>query len=184
MAKFYNKKLKYWIWMSNKLLLDLTLDIYVLLNILFFANVSTNVFLFLLFQVWTSKLPRRKCDQKWTKMKETLKQKATTMTFTINWTFLLLIFLHMVALASPRTFNSQKTFVTREKRHTMLVTREKRHTPFLPGDYWKDNRPDFGSTETTLNVMENSTAKFKCPITHVADSSVSCLRPPVNDSAT
>jgi hypothetical protein len=60
-----------------------------------------------------------------------------------------------------------------EKRHSNQFLREKRHTPFLPGDYWKDNRPDFGSTETSLTIMENSTVKFKCPITHVADSSVS-----------
>jgi hypothetical protein len=60
-----------------------------------------------------------------------------------------------------------------EKRHSNTFLREKRHTPFLPGDYWKDNRPDFGSTETSLTIMENSTVKFKCPITHVADSSVS-----------
>ena len=24
----------------------------------------------------------------------------------------------------------------------------KRHTPFLPGDYWKDKRPEFGDTNT------------------------------------
>jgi len=76
--------------------------------------------------------------------------------------FFLLTFLQIVALGSPVTFNKD-----------VVNKREKRHTPFLPGDYWKDQRPDFGSTETTLNVMENSTAKFKCPITHVADSSVS-----------
>jgi hypothetical protein len=60
-----------------------------------------------------------------------------------------------------------------EKSRSNPFLREKRHTPFLPGDYWKDNRPDFGSTETSLTIMENSTVKFKCPITHVADSSVS-----------
>ena len=48
----------------------------------------------------------------------------------------------------------------------------KRHTPFLPGDYWKDKRPEFGDTETDVEVMVNATAKLKCPITHVADSSV------------
>jgi hypothetical protein len=64
----------------------------------------------------------------------------------MNWTFSIVIFIHMVALASPRTFNSHKTFVTREKRHTVLVTRNKRHTPFLPGDYWKDNRPGVNFT--------------------------------------
>ena len=49
----------------------------------------------------------------------------------------------------------------------------KRHTPFLPGDYWKDKRPEFGDTQTDVEVMVNATAKLKCPITHVADSSVS-----------
>jgi hypothetical protein len=49
----------------------------------------------------------------------------------------------------------------------------KRHTPFLPGDHWKDKRPEFGNTETEVKVMVNGTAKLKCPITHVADSSVS-----------
>ena len=73
-------------------------------------------------------------------------------------TFLVVVLIQLASIASPRTFG---------------VARHRRHTPFLPGDYWKDQRPDFGSTETTLNVMENSTAKFKCPITHVADSSVS-----------
>ena len=110
---------------------------------------------------------------------------------TLNWTFLVLIFIDCASLASPKTsFSFQirrekrhsQTFVNEkrhsstfveEKRHIPTFLREKRHTPFLPGDYWKDNRPDFGSTETTLSVMENSTAKFKCPITHVADSSVS-----------
>ena len=75
-------------------------------------------------------------------------------------TFALTIFVTLLSTASPRTFGLE-------------LRRAKRHTPFLPGDYWKDNRPDFGSTETTLNMMENSTAKFKCPISHVADSSVS-----------
>ena len=49
----------------------------------------------------------------------------------------------------------------------------KRHTPFLPGDYWKDKRPEFGDTETDVEVMVNGTARLKCPITHVADNSVS-----------
>ena len=49
----------------------------------------------------------------------------------------------------------------------------KRHTPFLPGDYWKDKRPEFGDTQTDIEVMVNGTARLKCPITHVADSSVS-----------
>ena len=51
----------------------------------------------------------------------------------------------------------------------------KRHTPFLPGDYWKDKRPEFGDTQTDIEVMVNGTARLKCPITHVADSSVSIL---------
>ena len=54
--------------------------------------------------------------------------------------------------------------------HVKIV---KRHTPFLPGDYWKDRRPEFGDTQTDVEVMVNATAKLKCPITHVADSSVS-----------
>ena len=78
----------------------------------------------------------------------------------VTVTFLLTLFVTLLSTASPRTFGLE-------------LRRQRRHTPFLPGDYWKDNRPDFGSTETTLNVMENSTAKFKCPISHVADSSVS-----------
>ena len=49
----------------------------------------------------------------------------------------------------------------------------KRHTPFLPGDYWKDKRPEFGDTETDVQVMVNATGRLKCPITHVADNSVS-----------
>ena len=49
----------------------------------------------------------------------------------------------------------------------------KRHTPFLPGDYWKDRRPEFGDTNTEVEVMVNGTGRLKCPITHVADSSVS-----------
>ena len=48
----------------------------------------------------------------------------------------------------------------------------KRHTPFLPGDYWKDRRPEFGDTNTDVEVMVNGTARLKCPISHVADSSV------------
>ncbi len=55
------------------------------------------------------------------------------------------------------------------------VIRSKRHTPFLPGDYWKDKRPEFGDTDTDLQVMVNATARLKCPITHVADSSVSLI---------
>ena len=51
----------------------------------------------------------------------------------------------------------------------------KRHTPFLPGDYWKDKRPEFGDTETDVQVMVNATGRLKCPITHVADNSVSFL---------
>ena len=51
--------------------------------------------------------------------------------------------------------------------------RFKRHTPFLPGDYWKGRRPDFGETDLEPEVMVNGTARLKCPITHVADSSVS-----------
>ena len=49
----------------------------------------------------------------------------------------------------------------------------KRHTPFLPGDYWKDRRPEFGDTNTEVEVMVNGTGRLKCPITHVANSSVS-----------
>ena len=55
--------------------------------------------------------------------------------------------------------------------------RFKRHTPFLPGDYWKGRRPDFGETDLSPEVMVNGTAKLKCPITHVADSSVSKQNP-------
>ncbi len=55
--------------------------------------------------------------------------------------------------------------------------RFKRHTPFLPGDYWKGRRPDFGETDLSPEVMVNGTAKLKCPITHVADSSVSKQKP-------
>ena len=50
---------------------------------------------------------------------------------------------------------------------------KKRHTPFLPGDHWKGMRPDFGTTETDIEVMVNGTAKMKCPITHVSDNRVS-----------
>ena len=50
---------------------------------------------------------------------------------------------------------------------------KKRHTPFLPGDHWKGMRPDFGPTETDIEVMVNGTAKLKCPITHVSDNRVS-----------
>lgn len=52
----------------------------------------------------------------------------------------------------------------------------KRHTPFLPGDYWKDKRPEFGDTQTEVQVMVNGTARLKCPISHVADTSVSFFR--------
>ena len=47
-----------------------------------------------------------------------------------------------------------------------------RHTPFLPGDYWRGERPDFGPTETDVEVLFNSTAMLICPISHVADSRV------------
>ena len=47
-----------------------------------------------------------------------------------------------------------------------------RHTPFLPGDYWNGERPDFGPTETDVKVLVNSTAQLRCPISHVADSRV------------
>ena len=50
---------------------------------------------------------------------------------------------------------------------------KKRHTPFLPGDHWKGMRPDFGPSETDIEVMVNGTAKMKCPITHVSDNRVS-----------
>ena len=56
-----------------------------------------------------------------------------------------------------------------------LVSRRRRHTPFLPGDHWKGLRPDFGPTETDIEVMVNGTAKMKCPITHVSDNRVSLL---------
>ena len=51
--------------------------------------------------------------------------------------------------------------------------RRPRHTPFLPGDYWNGNRPDFGPTDTDLKVVVNATARMKCPISHVADNRVS-----------
>ena len=35
----------------------------------------------------------------------------------------------------------------------------KRHTPFLPGDYWKDRRPEFGDTNTAVEVMVNGTGR-------------------------
>jgi len=54
--------------------------------------------------------------------------------------------------------------------------RHPRHTPFLPGDYWKGMRPDFGDTETEVRVMLNGTARMKCPISHVADSRISFVR--------
>ena len=51
--------------------------------------------------------------------------------------------------------------------------RRRRHTPFLPGDYWNGQRPDFGPTETDVRVLVNGTAQLKCPISHVADDRVS-----------
>ena len=56
---------------------------------------------------------------------------------------------------------------------TKNLKRKRRHTPFLPGDHWKGLRPDFGPTETDLEVMVNGTARMKCPITHVSDNRVS-----------
>ena len=56
--------------------------------------------------------------------------------------------------------------------HTARMLR-KRHTPFLPGDHWKGMRPDFGPTQTDIEVMVNGTARMKCPITHVSDNRVS-----------
>lgn len=59
-----------------------------------------------------------------------------------------------------------------EQHHHQLHLLRKRHTPFLPGDYWKGMRPDFGDTETDVKAMVNGTARLKCPISHVADSGV------------
>ena len=56
---------------------------------------------------------------------------------------------------------------------TKKFGRKRRHTPFLPGDHWKGLRPDFGPTDTDLEVMVNGTARMKCPITHVSDNRVS-----------
>ena len=127
-----------------------------------FLSGSPNVKLWKKCEKETLKICINLCSDQKTKM------NVLNATVSYHWTFLFFIILHMMSLASPRTFKSQRL----EKK----VSRGKRHTPFLPGDYWKDQRPDFGTTDTTLNVMENSTAKFKCPITHVADSSVSFFK--------
>ena len=59
--------------------------------------------------------------------------------------------------------------------NNVISRRRRRHTPFLPGDHWQGLRPDFGHTETDIEVMVNGTARMKCPITHVSDNRVSCL---------
>ena len=56
---------------------------------------------------------------------------------------------------------------------SLTMLRKRRHTPFLPGDHWNGLRPDFGPTETDIEVMVNGTARMKCPITHVSDNRVS-----------
>ena len=63
--------------------------------------------------------------------------------------------------------------ITNTVTTTKNLTRKRRHTPFLPGDHWKGLRPEFGPTETDLEVMVNGTARMKCPITHVSDNRVS-----------
>ena len=77
---------------------------------------------------------------------------------------------NVVALLSTTNDENNNT----NNNHNNKVI-HKRHTPFLPGDYWKDKRPEFGDTKTDVEVMVNGTARLKCPITHVADSSVSIL---------
>lgn len=71
-----------------------------------------------------------------------------------------------------------KNVGVKQPPNTIVVVQErpKRHTPFLPGDYWKNKRPEFGPTQTDLEVMVNGTVRLKCPITHVADSSISFVR--------
>ena len=80
---------------------------------------------------------------------------------------------NVVALLS-NTVDQQKD---NNKNNTSILDDDKvihkRHTPFLPGDYWKDRRPEFGDTQTEVETMVNGTARLKCPISHVADSSVS-----------
>ena len=80
---------------------------------------------------------------------------------------------NVVALLS-NTVDQQKD---NNKNNTVILDDDKvihkRHTPFLPGDYWKDRRPEFGDTQTEVETMVNGTARLKCPISHVADSSVS-----------
>jgi hypothetical protein len=59
-------------------------------------------------------------------------------------TICVIVLLQLASLASPRTLET---------------VRKKRHTPFLPGDYWKDNRPDFGYQHfiiLSLHMLENS----------------------------
>ena len=60
-----------------------------------------------------------------------------------------------------------------QQQISIEMLRKPRHTPFLPGDHWKGLRPDFGSSQTDIEVMVNGTAKMKCPITHVSDNRVS-----------
>ena len=75
-------------------------------------------------------------------------------------------------------YSDMQQYQTNNHRITNTITtknlkRKRRHTPFLPGDHWKGLRPDFGPTETDLEVMVNGTARMKCPITHVSDNRVS-----------
>ena len=84
----------------------------------------------------------------------------------------------MASSVDIKTNKQQSLIVARGKAAVQEValpknTITKRHTPFLPGDYWKDRRPEFGDTNTAVEVMVNGTGRLKCPITHVADSSVS-----------
>ena len=71
----------------------------------------------------------------------------------------------------PDQANNITSFLTAHQ----LVSRKRRHTPFLPSDHWNGLRPDFGPTETDIEVMVNGTAKMKCPITHVSDNRVSFI---------
>ena len=76
--------------------------------------------------------------------------------------------------------SDQPNNVTNFQITHQLVSRRRRHTPFLPGDHWKGLRPDFGPTETDIEVMVNGTAKMKCPITHVSDNRVSFVFKMIN----
>ena len=78
----------------------------------------------------------------------------------------------------PRHNSNQHHYSNMQQSHHNNNTipenmRKRRHTPFLPGDHWKGLRPDFGPTQTDLEVMVNGTARMKCPITHVSDNRVS-----------